>query len=341
MADSEKKKTAQSRITPDRRFRYIGFEVYPGKPKDLFKSDAERDKLVDAVKARRERGEVIRDDCILMEERVSGMDRIIMSLACVVMLASLFLPWFSVYNKIEERATTAEPEPIAAIADSTAGLLDSNSLVMTGDSLAAVASSEGEATTTDEVTATTTEVGDGSVVAGMEVGEEPPIDDGGAVAEQTSNEEVLHGYVAKKKFIKVYENVGGLGSLVSLGSIGSYVFSSGFILIITAILFMLMVLMSLGLPLYTLYGLFGLKGDEDKKALELKKIVRFNWLPLVTFTVAMCLSFLGANYGFDSEATFTSLGSSYGVGAFMDTLSWGVFVSIAMSILLAAKGSEI
>ncbi|MFH1686162.1 MAG: hypothetical protein ABIE70_01415 [bacterium] len=321
MADSEKKKAAQSRIASDQRFRYIGFEVYPGKPKDLFKSEAEKNKLVESVKAKRESGEVVRDECKLMEERVSGMDKIVMSLACLVMLFSLFLPWFSVYNEVEAKVA-AKPEPLAAVADSGSQFTDSVA-ALTADSLTMVAATESEPVTA-EAGQDTTQAGGGATVAG-----------------ESRAEEVLHGYVAKKKFTKTYERLSGPGSLISLGSVGSYVFSSGIVVILTALLLLLMVLMTLLLPLYTLYGLYGLKGDSDKKALELKRIVRLNWLPLVTFTAALILSFLGANYGFDSQAIFTSLGDSYSVGAFMNMLSWGVFVSIAMSILLAAKGSEI
>ena len=53
------------------------------------------------------------------------------------------------------------------------------------------------------------------------------------------------------------------------------------------------------------------------------------------------LSFVGAEYGFDAAATFTSIGDSYGPAAFLGTLSWGVFVAIAASIVVAVKGIEI
>ena len=76
MADEEKKETSEKRINEKERFRYIGFEVFPGNPKDLFKSDAEKEKLVDAVISKRDKGEIIRDGCTLMVDRVSLVDRL-------------------------------------------------------------------------------------------------------------------------------------------------------------------------------------------------------------------------------------------------------------------------
>ena len=69
MAEGDKKKSADDRITDKQRYNYIGFEVFPGKPKDLFKNDAEKQKLIDGVLNKRESEETLRDDCKLMEER--------------------------------------------------------------------------------------------------------------------------------------------------------------------------------------------------------------------------------------------------------------------------------
>ena len=102
MPDEENKKSVGNRVSDSNRFKYIGFEVFPGKPKDLFKSDEEKAKLVDAVVAKRSRGEVIREECTLFEERVSVSDRLILAVACFVILATLFIPWYSAYNEIVE-----------------------------------------------------------------------------------------------------------------------------------------------------------------------------------------------------------------------------------------------
>lgn len=333
MAETDKKKPASDRIAEEKRFRYIGFEVYPGKPKDLFKSDAERDKLVEDVRRKRESGEIIRDACTLLEKRVSMSDRIVMALACLAMLVALFLPWFAVYNEVEEEVMAKAPTEEAVTAPSEAGDV-----------------AEGELLEAEPV-----ETEAGTWAEGGEPGEEDPAiaeamepdvpaEDVGAragVQQTTPHEEVIHGYVARKKIHKEYDRVSGIGTFASIGSIGGKVFGSGFVLMLTGILMAAIIILSLVLPLYSLYGIFGLKGDEDARAMKLKKMLRLNWLPLILFMAAMVLSFLGADYGFDAASLYGSLGDSYNVGVFLGSLSWGPIMLIGASVLLAAKGIEI
>ena len=331
MAEEDKKKTASAkRITDEQRFHFIGFDVFPGKGRDLFKSDAEKSQWVDGVKAKRNSGQVIRDECTLTEARVSGLDRIVMAIACLVMIFSVFLPWFAVYNEVEETRTVARHE--APVTDSLAMTSDSAAAaaMVEGDSLAMAAGETAEKTDQEPA-------GTAAQAASGETEQAAPA----ATAQERPSEEVLHGYVAQKKMTKVYERLAGLGAFASLGTVGSAVFSSGGILVISAILFLLMIVSTLALPLYSLYGLFGLKGDVDQKALALKKVLKLNWIPLLLFAGTLILAFLGADYGFDAESTFTSLGRSYSVGVFLDTLSWGAFVSISASVLMAVKGIEI
>jgi uncharacterized SAM-binding protein YcdF (DUF218 family) len=129
--------------------------------------------------------------------------------------------------------------------------------------------------------------------------------------------------------------------LAALGSVGGHVFSSGIILVLTGAMFLILTLVSLLLPAYTLFGLFGLKGTMDQQALKLKAILKLNWIPVLIFTAALAASFVGADYSFDAASLFHSLGDSYGPGAFLGSLSWGVFVTLGASILLAVKGIEI
>jgi hypothetical protein len=338
MAEEDKKKTtSKKRVTDDERFHYIGFEVFPGKAKDLFKSAAEKDKLVDGVIAKRDSGQVGREECTLFEDRISGLDRIVMTLACLTMLVSLILPWFSVYNRVEDTAGAAEPATEEVIVDSLAMTGDSATLALADavDSLGVPVGDDAEAT---EALAVATESDTTTGAGATDEGGEQAASTGGR---QSRAEEVLHGYVAKKKYTEHFERLGGLGTLAALGSVGSPVFSSGFVLVVSGVVFLLMILATLGLPLYSLYGLYALKGNGDQKALALKKILKLNWIPLMLFTGAMFLAFFGANYGFDAESMYTSLGKSYGVGVFLDSLSWGAFVSISASVLLAVKGVEI
>ena len=110
---------------------------------------------------------------------------------------------------------------------------------------------------------------------------------------------------------------------------------------LTGAIFLLYTLLCIALPAYTLYGLYGAKGTEDEQALVFKRIVKYNWTPVVLFFLALFMSFVGASYGGGSEVLFASLGDSYGPGVFLGSISWGIVVSMAGFILLAAKGSEI
>ncbi len=320
MAAEGKKGEPKKRISDKERFNFIGFDVFPGEPKDLFKSDAEKSKHVDAVKAKRDTGEVIRDECKLLEERVSLFDRSVLTIACVVIIGALFVPWFSAYNVVVEEVHN---EPIAAVVDST--IVDDSTSIAMSDSTSAMAQAEDSlalAAVTDE-----------------SVSSEPEK----KVQRNASGDEVLHGYVAKKKIHKEYDTMNGFSVLMSIGSVGGYVFSSGFILMVTGVLIILFVLACLAIPGYTLYGLYGMKGDPDKQALALKKVLRLNWVPVLLLGVAFIISFVGADYGFDNEsvAHFSSFGDAYGPSVFMGSLSYGVAVSLGAFVLNALKGIEI
>ena len=112
-------------------------------------------------------------------------------------------------------------------------------------------------------------------------------------------------------------------------------------MILTGLLFLVLTLSCLLLPAYTLYGLFGIKGSSDQKALKLKSILKLNWLPLLLFVAALIISFVGADYGAGTSSLYTSLGDSYGIAIFLGSLSWGVFITLAASIMLAVKSIEI
>ncbi len=329
----EKKKTAPSRrISDAQRYRYVGFEVFPGKIKDLFKSDAEREKLIETVRAKRAKADALhalREECTLLEDRVTMRDRIVLAIACAAILVSLFLPWYSVFNEI-----AVEPE-IKPVETADAGLVADSAMM---------AASEGDSAAMP--TGITPEAIEGEAVAATTEGTdnaEPTADaaQGTMRHDESSVEEVIHGYVAKKKYLKEYDRVSGFGSLAAVGSVGSYVFSSGVSLAVTAVVLLLMTIACLLLPLYTLYGLFGMKGDADARALKLKKMLKLNWIPLLLFVLVVFLSFFGSGYSFDAESMYTSIGTGYGPGVLLGSISGGILLALAGSILLALKGVEI
>ncbi len=267
MADQDKQPAAQRNISVDDRFRYIGFDVFPGKPGDLFKSDAEKAKLVDNIVSRRSRGERLREQCTLMIERVSGYERWVLVLASVVILLSLFLPWFTVY---QERVVESAPSAAVAKADDERG-------------------------------------------------------------------EVLHAAQARKKVERITETTTGVGSFGALGT----VFSGGFGLMLTGLLGLLFVISSIVLPIYMLMNLFRAKKLDDQYALQLKKLLRLNWIPVILFFLALLVSFMGGDYGSSAASSYANLGTGYGPGVFLSTLSYGLVITVGAFSLLALKGIEI
>lgn len=350
MTETDKKSPQGTRISDKQRYRYIGFEVFPGKPKDLFKNQAEQEQLVERVVAKRSKGGLDLESCTLCEERVSFGEKLVLAVASLAMLAALLLPWFSVYTEVPaEPATTAQAPQPAAVVDDSLALMGAEGDSLAGsmaDTGAIIAAADRQPETAAEDTA--------AVAGGEEaVPEEPLAEVFGGEAEpdevvgikrhagERSNEEILTGYAIRRSVKKEYEHLSGLGAFASLGSVGSAVFSSGFVLIITGLLMLVYVLLCIGLPILNLYSLFGLKGPADDQAVKLKKYLRFNWLPIIILLVVVVLSFVGADYGFDITESFTSIGDSYDVGVLLGTLSWGVFVSMTASILVAVKGIEI
>ncbi len=335
MTETDKKSPPRPRITEQQRFHYIGFEVFPGKPKDLFKNDAEKKKYIADIAAKRERGEVLREHCTLLEERVSLIERLVLTVASLAIFVSLFLPWYSVYNEVVDSAKTAETTDMAA-----ANVPDSLQALLAGDSLAGVAGT----TETAEGVAPESVEPTGEPAAVGAAAEEESAGDGRELqthAGQSSREEIITGHQFKKARRKEYTRLSGFGTFGSLGSVGSYVFSSGFILVLSGILMIIYAALCIVLPVFNIYGIYGMKGKPDEVAMKLKRMLRFNWLPLILLVVLLFLSFFGADYGFEVGNTFASIGDSYGPGVFLGSLSWGIFLAMAASIVVAVKAVEI
>ena len=335
MAEGDKKGPAKERITEKQRYQFIGFEVFPGKPKDLFKNDAEKQTLIEEVLVKRESEETLREDCKLLEERVSFGERVVMAIASVAMLVALLLPWYSAYTEV---ATESAPA-VETVADSTAMML------ATSDSLGVTDSLAGETVideVTDEVSGEPSDVVTEETQVMAEAEPETEAVSGIKTHRgERANEQIITAHAARTRTEREYTYLSGFGTFAALGSVGSTVFSSGIILVLTGILMLVYGLLCVALPVLNLYSLFGQKGKSDDVALKLKKYLKYNWLLLISFVVALAISFVGADYGFDTTESFTSLGDAYGIGVFLGSLSWGVFVALAASILVAVKGIEI
>lgn len=317
--DGDKKK---KEFNPDDRFKYIGFDVHQGKIRDFFKSDSEKESWIKRVQEKRKAGSRLRDESSFDQPRVAGYEKIVLTITSLVLVASLFLPWFSGYTEHEVEAAPAPAEEVA-MADST--MVDS-----LADSLAMAAGETGVDSVSGEMAGTASEAD-----MGDEEGNHMTLDkDEKGFASITA--------IRKRKEIRRdHEGFSAIKSMAMFGSVGGAVFSSGFILIITAILIIVYMLLCLGLAGYTIYMLYGQKGDEDVKALKLKKALRINWIPVAIWAFCLIISFFGAAYSFDPTGMIQQIGDHYGIATFLSLLSYGFYISLACFIMNAVKAVEI
>jgi hypothetical protein len=78
------------------RFNYLGFEYLPGKLKEFWASEDEKKKYLEKIRERRNTQiSMERDFSIVNAGLLNKADRIFISLASVLMILSLFMPYYS------------------------------------------------------------------------------------------------------------------------------------------------------------------------------------------------------------------------------------------------------
>ncbi|MCK5125138.1 MAG: hypothetical protein KAR42_02685 [candidate division Zixibacteria bacterium] len=331
MADGENKKDASNKS--DERFKYIGFDVFPGKAGNIFKSDEEHKSLVKKVMASfgHSEGEV-RERCTLLEERVSGFEKSFLAAAAVLLVVSLFLPWFS--GHFENVTTRLVPIQFAGSqSDQPADNPEGDNAVV--DSMA-VAGAEEIAEVVEPAIEEATEP------PAQELALDSTIVDSIAVAAVEDENVIPPGMRKIQETTSDPRSLTGFGALLSLGTYGSMIFSSGFILMLSAILLIVYFISCLGMAGFNLYILYGVKKkSSDEYALHLKEMLKYNWYPVYLWLAVIVLAFIGAEYGFDSSEMVVQVGDSYGISSFMGLSSIGMFLPLAAFLILALKGKEI
>jgi hypothetical protein len=102
MTENKNKGGSGSReIDPNLKYKYLGFEVKPGKIGALFNNDAEKDSWIKRIQEKRKAGARIREECSLHEPRIASYERVVLTVTSLLIVFSLFLPWFSGYKEIK------------------------------------------------------------------------------------------------------------------------------------------------------------------------------------------------------------------------------------------------
>jgi len=78
----------------DPRFKYIGFDVHPGKAKSFWKSEDERRRYEKRVTEQQEGVQPERAFSFIHVEMVSRADKFFLTLGNLILIVGLFLPWF-------------------------------------------------------------------------------------------------------------------------------------------------------------------------------------------------------------------------------------------------------
>jgi len=298
--------TSNLDVADDVRLRYIGFDVGPKKIRDLFRSEKEQQEYLTHVQEKRQRNDILRDTSNFREERISGAERYTLLGASLIVLISFFLPitpWISGYFETRTEITVGGP------AQATGGApAAGDSSVVEGDSATGAANTAPESVT--------------------------------PAPEKTGFQELQ---VSRKrtKIDRVPFKLSGAQILARIGELSSAVFSSGIALKLTGVLFLVFILLIFAVPLYIIYSVLTIKGDPDTVALKLKKALKYGWYPVMLWVVILLLSFVGADYGFDTAGALNQIGESYGAGTFLGLLGSGFYISLAGCILAGSKSAEI
>ena len=97
MEDQNQKNNTAEEISEETRFKYIGFEIYPGKTKEFWQTEDEKKKFLEEVRQKRSQSALLERDHSLVKVKVfSKVDKLILTITSLLMVVSLFLPWFSV-----------------------------------------------------------------------------------------------------------------------------------------------------------------------------------------------------------------------------------------------------
>ncbi len=80
----------------DLRYKYIGFEVFPLKPRKFWKNAEEEKRYLEETKKRKEKGErEERDHSVVFVPIFTPVEKWVLSLTSSLMILSVFLPWFT------------------------------------------------------------------------------------------------------------------------------------------------------------------------------------------------------------------------------------------------------
>jgi hypothetical protein len=97
MEDQNPKVNSTEEVSEEDRYKYIGFDIYPGKINKFWKSEEEEKKYLEEMHRRKSSTSLLEREHSLMKVVLfSRADKVILTITSIFLVVSLFLPWFSV-----------------------------------------------------------------------------------------------------------------------------------------------------------------------------------------------------------------------------------------------------
>jgi len=97
MEDQNQKNISAERVSDEDRFKYIGFEIYPGKTRKFWENEEEKKNYLEEIKRKKSSSSLLeREHSIIKMILFSKTDKVILTIASIFMVLSVFLPWFSI-----------------------------------------------------------------------------------------------------------------------------------------------------------------------------------------------------------------------------------------------------
>jgi len=148
--------------------------------------------------------------------------------------------------------------------------------------------------------------------------------------------------LAMKGIVNDHYSMTGIGAIMSLGEYAPMVFSGGPVLMITGVLLIVYFVCCIILAALNLYLIYGVKKKSiDDYYLYLKRMLRYNWIPVGLWLIMFIISFFGADYGFNTAGMIKQVGDSYSIATFIGLSSFGIYLTLAAFLITALKGKEI
>lgn len=97
MEDQNQKNSSAEKVPEEDRFKYIGFEIYPGKPRQFWENEEEKKNYLEDIRRKKSSSSLLeREHSLIKMVLFSKTDKVVLTIASIFMVLGVFLPWFSI-----------------------------------------------------------------------------------------------------------------------------------------------------------------------------------------------------------------------------------------------------